>query len=122
MEPLIRRSAALAGQLAGDFLVAVVPPSPPSADLEQVLAGYAALTSQLGGQFAVLKGAPAAALATFAHQHRVTEMLLARGTGAKAGRHRVLLELTRRAGGAEVHVLPAQARSRRAAADHARRV
>ena len=108
MEPLIRRSAALAAQLAGNFLVAVVTPTPPSADLEQVLTGYEALTSQLGGQFAVLQGDPAAALAAFAHQHQVTEMLLARDTGAKAGRRRVLLQLARRAGDAEVHVLPAR--------------
>ena len=119
MEPLIRRSAALAAQLAGNFLVAVVTPAPPSADLEPVLAGYAALTSQLGGQFAVLHGAPAPALSDFAHRHQVTEMMLARRTGAKDGRHRVLLQLARRAGDAEVHVLPAQPRSRRAATDHA---
>ena len=78
MEPLIRRSAALAAQLAGDFLVAVVTPGPASADLDQVLARYAALASQLGGQFTALQGSPADALAKFAHQHQVTEIVLAR--------------------------------------------
>ena len=107
MEPLIRRSAALAAQLAGDFLVAVVTPKPASADLNQVLAGYAALASQLGGQLTALQGSPADTLAKFAHRHQVTEILLARDPGAS--RHRLLNELTHRAGDAEVHVLPAQA-------------
>ena len=107
MEPLIRRSAALAAQLAGDFLVAVVTPGPASADLDQVLAGYAALASQLGGQLTALQGSPADALARFAHRHQVTEMVLARDPGAS--RHRLLNELIRVAGDAEVHVLPAQA-------------
>ena len=107
MEPLIRRSAALAAQLAGDFLVTVVTPEPASADLNQVLAGYAALASQLGGQLTALQGSPADTLAEFAHRHQVTEILLARDPGAS--RHRLLNELTHRAGDAEVHVLPAQA-------------
>ena len=109
MESLIRRSAALAAQLAGDFRVAVVLPGPPSAELEPVLAGYAALTSQLGGQFVRLLGAhPAAELARFAQQHQVTEMMLARDAEFPADRHPVLRELARRAGDAEVHVLPAE--------------
>jgi two-component system sensor histidine kinase KdpD len=110
MEPLIRRSAALAAQLAGDFLVAVVRPSQPPADLEQVLAGYTALTSQLGGRLAVLEGPPASALATFACQHHVTELVLARGTDGQAGRHPVLRDLVRGSADGEVHVLPAEVR------------
>jgi len=110
MEPLIRRSAALAAQLAGDFRVAVVQQQPPSAELDQVLAGYAALTAQLGGEFVRLTGPHAAAtLAEFARQHQVTELVLARD-GAHAGRYPVLRELGRRAGSAEVHVLPAEGR------------
>jgi K+-sensing histidine kinase KdpD len=108
MEPLIRRSAARAAQLAGDFLIAVVTPAPPSPGLAPVMAGYAALTTQLGGQFATLQGRPADALARFARQRQVTEILLARGP-ARDGRHRLLSELARKAGDAEVHVLPAQA-------------
>ncbi len=119
MEPLIRRSAALAAQLAGDFRVATVLPSPPAADLDQMLADYAALTAQLGGQFAVLTGDPAAELTAFAHQHQVTEMLLAREGRPLGGRHRVLRELTQRASPAEVHVLPAAAHPLHTTADPA---
>ena len=109
MEPLIRWSAALAARLAGEFLVAVVLPSPPPADSDQLLAGYSALTAQLGGQFDILRGTPAAALTAYAREHQVTEMVLARGPGTAGGRHLVLRELARSAGDIEVHVLPAQA-------------
>lgn len=44
MEPLIRRAAALAAHLAGEFLVAVVPPSPLPPGLERLLASYGTLT------------------------------------------------------------------------------
>jgi len=107
MEPLIRGAAAQAARLAGSFLAAAVVSSELSRGGEQVLAGYAALTTQLDGQFATLDGVPAAELAAFADEHRVTEMLLARGTPHRAGRHPVLRALAARPGGAEVHVLPA---------------
>jgi K+-sensing histidine kinase KdpD len=106
MEPLIRRAAALAAHRAGEFLVAIVSTASPSADVERLEASYATLTSQLGGQFAALQGAPVAALLDFAQQHRVTEILLARHAGGHAGRHPVLRELASRARGTEVHVLP----------------
>jgi NitT/TauT family transport system ATP-binding protein len=106
MEPLIRRAAALAAHLAGEFLVAIVPAAPLPPDLERLVASYATLTSQLGGRFATLQGSPAAALAAFAQQHQVTEILLARHAGGHAGRHPVLRELASRAHGIEVHVLP----------------
>ena len=82
-------------------------PAVPSAELQQLLTDYAALTEQLGGEFTVLQGSPAAALTAFARQHHVTEILLARAAGAPAGRHPVLRELAYGAGDAEVHVLPA---------------
>ena len=111
MEPLIRRSAALAAQLAGEFRVAVVQARPASADLEPVLAGYAALTAQLGGQFVRLQGGhPADALTQHARQHQVTEIMLARDAEFLAGRHPLLRELARRSGDAELHVLPAERR------------
>jgi NitT/TauT family transport system ATP-binding protein len=107
MEPLIRRAAALAARMAGEFLAAVVVPAPASPGLEGLLAGYAAVTAQLGGQFATLSGTPATALVAFAAQHQVTELLLARGTPARAGYHPVLRELVHRSGSVEVHVVPA---------------
>jgi K+-sensing histidine kinase KdpD len=114
MEPLIRRSAALAAQLAGDFMTAVVEPSPPPDGVAEMLAGYEELTTRLGGQFTVLDGppergpaaGPAATLAAFARQHKVTEMVLARGDGPAAGRRPVLRDLSRGHAVAEVHVLP----------------
>ena len=79
---------------------------PASADLERLLARYAVLASQLGGELTALQGSPADTLAKFAHRHQVTEIVLARDPGAS--RHRLLNGLTHRAGDAEVHVLPAQ--------------
>jgi hypothetical protein len=49
-----------------------------------------------------------AALTAFAHEHQVTEMLLARLTPAPVGHHLVLRELARTPGRPELHVLPAE--------------
>ena len=76
-------------------------------------AGYARLAEQLGGQFLVRHGAPAATLTALADEHQVTEMLLARRTSARSGHHPVLRELARSSGGAEVHVLPSERSSGR---------
>ena len=108
MEPLVRSAAALAARLAGRFIVAAVVPSSPAPELEALLDSYAKLAEQLGGQFAVRHGAPAATLAALADENQVTEMLLARRIPARAGHHPVLRELARASGGAEVHVLPAE--------------
>jgi NitT/TauT family transport system ATP-binding protein len=110
MEPLVRSAAATAARLAGTFLVAVVVPVPPATETEPVLAGYAALTAQLGGRFEVLHGTPSGALTAFADEHHVTQMLLARRVPVRPGHHPMLRELARRSGGAEVHVLPAEGR------------
>jgi K+-sensing histidine kinase KdpD len=107
LEPLIRRAAALSAQLAGDFRVAVVEPPSLTPSLEQTLAGYAALTEQLGGQFTRLGGAPVTALTDYAREHHVTELLLPRVGGSGATRPHMLRELVSRAGTAEVHLLPA---------------
>jgi len=109
MEPLIRSAAALAARLAGRFMAAVIAPVPPPPGLDAVLAGYEALAEQLGGQFVVRHGAPAPALIALADENQVTEMLLAHRTPARARHHPVLRELARAPGGAEVHVLPAEA-------------
>jgi NitT/TauT family transport system ATP-binding protein len=113
MEPLIRSAAALATRLAGRFMAVAVVSAPPAPGPEALLAGYARLAEQLGGQFLVRHGAPAATLTVVADEHRVTEMLLARRTPARAGHHPVLRELARAPGGAEVHVLPSERSSGR---------
>jgi NitT/TauT family transport system ATP-binding protein len=107
MESLIRRSAALAAQVDGEFRVATVRFWRPGADEDRLLAGYAALTEQLGGEFEVLTGpAAAAALADYASKHRATELVLNRAQPNPAGRYPVLRELARLVHDAELHVLP----------------
>lgn len=107
MESLIRRSAALAAQVDGEFGVAAVRIWRPGGDEDRLLAEYAALTEQLGGEFAVLTGpAPAPALAGYASQHRATELVLNRAQPNPAGRYPVLRELARLVRDAELHVLP----------------
>jgi NitT/TauT family transport system ATP-binding protein len=109
MEPLLRRSAALAAQVDGLFAAAAVRLAQPGPQEDQLLAAYSALTAQLGGELTLLAGpAPAAALAEYAAQRRVTEMVLIRAEPNPAGRYPVLRELTRAARDVELHVLPAQ--------------
>jgi NitT/TauT family transport system ATP-binding protein len=83
-------------------------PKPPAPRPETLQAGYAALAEQLGGQFTVRHGVPAAALIALADEHQATEMLLARGAPARAGQHPVLRELARAPGRPELHILPAE--------------
>jgi len=110
MEPLIRRSAALAAQVDGEFTVATVRLGQPGAQEDQLLAEYAALTEQLGGEFEGLTGsAPALALAEYARERQVTELVLSRASPDSTGRYPVLRELSRLARDAEVHVLPVTA-------------
>jgi NitT/TauT family transport system ATP-binding protein len=108
MEPLIRRSAALAAQVDGEFRTAVVRLSPGGQE-DGLLAAYAALTEQLGGEFAVLSGpSAAAALASYASQLQITELVLSRAEPSPAGRYPVLRELARLVRDAELHVLPVE--------------
>jgi len=107
MEPLIRRAAALAAQVDGIFRVATAGPHSPQTEL--LVDAYAALTEQLGGEFVPLAGpSPAAALAAFAAQEGVTELVLTRAKQSPAGRYPVLRELARLVRDAELHVLPAE--------------
>jgi len=107
MEQLIRRSAALAAGVDGLFRVAAVRLPQPGPDEERLLAGYAALTEQLGGEFAVLAGpSPAMALAEYARQQQATELVLTRAQPRPTGRYPVLRELARLARDVELHVLP----------------
>ena len=118
MEPLIRRAAALAAQVDGMFRTvtvrpsivqpSIVQPSPAGSESDALLAGYAALTEQLGGEFVLLASpSPAQALAGYAASAEVTEMVLARAQPNPAGRFPVLRELARVARDVELHVLPA---------------
>jgi NitT/TauT family transport system ATP-binding protein len=103
MEPLIRRAAALAAQVDGEFLAATVIAE---GDGGTLVAGYAALVAQLGGELAVLPGSsPAAGLAAYARQRRVSEMVLARST-ARPGRYPVIRDLAAAPADLELHVLP----------------
>jgi NitT/TauT family transport system ATP-binding protein len=112
MEPLIRRAAALAAQVDGTFRTVTVrppalQPSPAGGESDELLAGYAALTEQLGGEFVLLAGpSPAQALADYAASAEVTELVLARARPKPAGRYPVLRELARVARDVELHVLP----------------
>jgi NitT/TauT family transport system ATP-binding protein len=108
MEPLIRRSAALAAQVDGVFRVVAVRLAQPGAAEAKLLAGYGALTEQLGGEFVALTApAPAPALAEYARAHQVTELVLTRAYPNPAGRYPVLRELARVSRDVELHVLPA---------------
>jgi NitT/TauT family transport system ATP-binding protein len=104
MEDLIRRAAALAAQVDGQFLAAVVLPEGEGGAL---VAGYAELAAQLGGELAVLAGtSPPAALAAYARHHRVSEMVLARSAAGRPGRFPVLRELAAAPADLELHILP----------------
>jgi two-component system sensor histidine kinase KdpD len=106
MEPLIRRAAALAAGVDGQFRVATVRSAQPDAMAGQLLAEYAALTEQLGGEFVALDGpSAAAALADYASREQVTELVLERKPN-QAGRYPVLRELARLARDLELHVVP----------------
>jgi NitT/TauT family transport system ATP-binding protein len=100
-EAMISRASALAAKVAGDFLVVAVTTSDESAEV------YRALTVRLGGEFTVLHGPAATALAGFAAERGVTELLLARDADGTANRFPLLRELVRNAVGTEIHLLPA---------------
>lgn len=104
MEPLIRRSAARAVKLDGDFLAVTVLADPPTPDQEKLLGEYATLALQLGGQLVVRHGGTVTELRDFAREQHATELLLTRRPLER--RHPVLRELTGTTGTTEVHVLP----------------
>ncbi|HLM96811.1 MAG TPA: AAA-associated domain-containing protein, partial [Acidimicrobiales bacterium] len=96
MERLIRRAAGLAASLDTDFRAVTVRTDEDSDDGVMLLGRYAELTRQLGGQVVSLDGpAVAPALARYARDNLVTEILAMRGSqgGARAGA--TLRELTR---------------------------
>ena len=106
MEPLIRRTAALAAGVGGEFRVATVRQVQADPGTDELRAGYAALTEQLGGEFVDLTGPSVpAALAEYASREQVTELVLERRPN-QAGRYPVLRELARLAHDVELHVVP----------------
>jgi K+-sensing histidine kinase KdpD len=109
MEPLLRRSAALAAQVHGRFLAASVLPAQPVSTEEVSVEAYSAIAAQLGGELAVLTAQSVAlALADYARANAVTEMVLARTKTSAADRFPVLRELARAASDVEIHLLPAE--------------
>jgi two-component system sensor histidine kinase KdpD len=108
MEQLIRRSAALAAQVDGEFLAASVADPRPDSEESSLVGAYSGLVAQLGGELTVLPGAnPALVLAEFARRQRISVMMLARNA-PHPGRYPVLRELTGRAARLELHVLRAE--------------
>jgi K+-sensing histidine kinase KdpD len=76
---------------------------------DSLLAAYADLTEQLGGEFVTLTApSPAPALAEYASKRQATELVLSRTHPSPAGRHPVLRELAKLAADVELHVLPAE--------------
>jgi two-component system sensor histidine kinase KdpD len=115
MERLLRAAAALAGRIDADFTAATVRSQPRSDGEKQLLGRYAALSHQLGGEFVTLRGASvAAALAGYARESLVTEMVVSRGRPARPWRRGVLRALIRLVKDVDVHVLAGDGRRRSA--------
>jgi two-component system sensor histidine kinase KdpD len=109
MERLIRRGAGLAASLDTDFRAVTVHTHEDSADEEAMLGRYSELTRQLGGQVVSLDGPDVApALARYARENLVTELLATRGSrgGKRAGA--TLRELTRTVSDVDIHILSAE--------------
>jgi K+-sensing histidine kinase KdpD len=84
-------------------------PAQPGTPEDALLAGYAVLTEQLGGEFVALTGpAPAPALTEYARLRQATELVLSRTYPNPSGRFPVLRELAKLARDVELHVLPAE--------------
>ncbi len=109
MERLIRRAAGLAASLDTDFrAVTVRTGGEPTgnADLQE---RYAALASQLGGQVVALDGAAVApALAQYARENLVTELLITRGSRGARRPSTTIRELTRMLSEVDIHILSAE--------------
>jgi len=108
MERLIRAAAALAGRVDAEFKVATVRTRPRSEEEKSLLGGYAALTHQLGGEFVTLYGrSKAQALAGYARENLVTELVVTRGRPHRWTRHSALRAIIRMLKDVDIHVLAA---------------
>jgi two-component system sensor histidine kinase KdpD len=110
MERLIRGAAALAERIDGEFKAATVRTRSRSDDEKHLLGQYAALTHQLDGEFVTLRSpSVAGALAGYAREALVTEMVLSRGRPVRPWRRSTLRSLIRMVKDVDVHVLAASA-------------
>jgi NitT/TauT family transport system ATP-binding protein len=107
MERLIRRAAGLAASLDSDFRSVTVRTAESASAGSS--GGYATLTAQLGGQVVELEGpAIAPALARYARENLVTELLITRESrgGKRAGT--TVRELIRTLSEVDIHILSAE--------------
>jgi two-component system sensor histidine kinase KdpD len=108
MERLIRRAAALASVIDGEFKAATVRTRPRSEEEKKLLGGYAALTHQLGGEFITLRGSSVArTLADYARHGLVTEMVVTRGRPHRRWRRSALRDLVRMVTDVDIHIVSA---------------
>jgi len=109
MERLIRRAAGLAASLDTDFRAVTIRTEAVTGDDAALLQRNAALTTQLGGQVVVLDGPAAApALARYARDNLVTELLVARGARGATRPGTTVRELTRTLSEVDIHILSAE--------------
>ena len=90
MEDLIRRAAALAAQVDGEFLAATVTPGATGGRWWRTTPSWP--PSSAASWPCCAGTSPAAALAAFARERRVSEMVLARSSAGRPGRFPVLRE------------------------------
>ncbi|HXA27809.1 MAG TPA: hypothetical protein VN193_03590 [Candidatus Angelobacter sp.] len=106
MEPLVRGAAVLADRIDAEFKAATVRTRPRSDEEKSLLGAYAALTHQLGGEFVTLPGRSiAGALASYARENLVTEVVIYRGGPHRWTRHSELRTLVRMLKDVDIHVV-----------------
>jgi len=116
LERVIEAAAALADRIDGDFKLVTVRTRSRSEAEKRLLGEYAALTHQLGGEFVTLRaGSAASALAEYAREALVTEMVVSRGRPARPWRRSTLRTLIRLVKDVDVHVLATPASGAREA-------
>ncbi len=106
MERLIRRAAGLAASLDTDFRSVTVQTGDGTGGDAELLQRYAELTSQLGGQVVRLEDpSVATALARYARENLVTELLITRGSRDAKRAGTTIRELTRTLSEVDIHIL-----------------
>ena len=106
-ELVIRRAAAHAARRDDALTAMSVRRRPRSEAEKRLLGGYTTLTHQLGGEFVTVDGRDvAAAVDSYARDHRITEIVVLRGPGQ--GSSRTLRRLIRLVANVDVHVMATQ--------------